>query len=153
MRRIFDEPHYRRLVESRGDFIRLIASTLKHRLDLNRALDVGCGLGDFSGILVQLGFNVTAIDGRSDNVEEASRRFRGVRFLQGDAEDSALQRMGTFDLVLCFGLVYHLENPFRAIRNLFALTGSALMLESMCMPDQDAVLYLQIGRASCRERV
>jgi hypothetical protein len=38
-------------------------------------------------------------------------------------EDLSLRDIGTVDLVLSVGLLYHLENPFRAIRNFHALTG------------------------------
>ena len=41
--------------------------------------------------------------------------------------------LGEFDLVLCFGLLYHLENPMRTIRHLRALTGQGLLLESMSL--------------------
>jgi hypothetical protein len=42
--------------------------------------------------------------------------------------------MGTYDLVFCFGLLYHLENPFRAIRNLAALTRRILLIETRVAP-------------------
>jgi hypothetical protein len=50
--------------------------------------------------------------------------------------------MGTFDLVLCFGLLYHLENPLRAVRNLHSLTDKVLLIESMCAPGAGPCLQL-----------
>jgi SAM-dependent methyltransferase len=85
---------------------------------------------------------VSALDGRKENVEEAQRRVENVNFRHADVEDTSLPTLGSFDLVLCFGLLYHLENPFRAIRNLFALTGKVLIAESMCVPDKSTLLYL-----------
>jgi hypothetical protein len=41
-----------------------------------------------------------------------------------------IQKTGTFDLVLAVGLIYHLENPFAAIRNIFALTKRYAFIET-----------------------
>jgi SAM-dependent methyltransferase len=111
-------------------------------LALESALDVGCGIGDFSLFLRDFGFRVSALDGRKENLEEAQRRVENVSFYQANVEDAALPTLGSFDLVLCVGLLYHLENPFRAIRNLFALTGKVLIVESMCIPDRSTTLLL-----------
>jgi FkbM family methyltransferase len=51
--------------------------------------------------------------------------------------------LGRFDLVLCFGLLYHLENPVVAIRNLHTLTEKCLLLESMCIPDEKPAMLLR----------
>jgi SAM-dependent methyltransferase len=140
---IFDSEHHQRLIESRGGLMRRLLPELQHRLVLRTAIDVGCGAGHFSGLLHELGFEVTALDGRPENVAEAARRNPAVRFHAADVEDASLSRFGRFDLVLCFGLLYHLENPFRAIRNLFGLTRSVLVMESMCIPGEQPVLDLR----------
>ena len=43
-----------------------------------------------------------------------------------NVEDPQVRELGASDLVLCPGLLYHLENPFQAIRNLHALTARIL---------------------------
>ncbi|HXP79477.1 MAG TPA: methyltransferase domain-containing protein [Verrucomicrobiae bacterium] len=139
---IFDTPEALRFVKARQDFIQGFLPNLKVHLGLESALDVGCGLGDFSQFLRDSGFQVSALDGRKENVEEAQRRVENVNFRHADVEDASLATLGSFDLVLCVGLLYHLENPFRAIRNLFALTGKVLIVESRCIPDESTTLYL-----------
>jgi SAM-dependent methyltransferase len=139
---IFDTPEAVRFVKARQDFIHGFLPNLKRQLGLESALDVGCGLGDFSLYLRDSGFQVSALDGRKENVEEAQRRVENVSFRHADVEDASLATLGSFDLVLCVGLLYHLENPFRAIRNLFALTGKVLIVESRCIPDESTMLYL-----------
>ena len=59
-----------------------------------------------------------------------------IPFETRDIEDSSVAQLGPFDLVLCFGLLYHLESPLRAIRHLRKLTGKVLLLESMCIPSE-----------------
>lgn len=123
--------------------IRKAVAQLKSPLKLSSALDAGCGLGFFSQILQTSGLIVQAFDGREENVQEGRRRFPTVKFACGDIQDPAIRQLGEFDLVLCFGLLYHLENPLAAIRNLRALTGRALLLESMCLPQDKPWMLLR----------
>jgi tRNA (mo5U34)-methyltransferase len=115
---------------------------LKVPLGLQSAIDVGCGLGYFSGFLQSLGFNVTAVDGRPENAAEAARRFPSIPFHVMNAEDPQLRTLGAFDLVFCFGLLYHLENPLLVIRQLRAMSRSLLIVEGMCIPGETSTMEL-----------
>src|SRR5262249_7759633 len=106
------------------------------------AIDVGCGLGYFSALLKSLGFDVTAIDGRQQNVEEAARRHPGIVFKRCDAQSPELVQFGKFDLVFCFGLLYHLENPFLTIPYLLEMTKKLLLVEGVIYPGRDPVMGL-----------
>lgn len=141
-RRVFDQSHYEDLNESRAIRVRELLSDLGGQIKVSTAMDVGCGLGYFSKLLHTLGLRVTAVDGRSENVEEASRRVPEVEFHTKDAEDPSILGFGTFDIVLCFGLLYHLENPFLAIRHLRGLTSSILFAESVIYPGDEPVMGL-----------
>src|SRR5258708_26352559 len=116
---------------------------LKPALGLSNAVDAGCGVGFFSQWRAECGLNVCGFDGRGENVAEARRRFPHIPFEQGDIEERAILQLGRFDLVLCFGLLYHLENPLRAIRNLRGLTEKCLLLESMCLPEENPPMLLR----------
>lgn len=140
---VFDAPHARRFTEARQSFLRLILPYFKQGLDLRTALDVGCGVGHFSTFLRDMGFQVTGVDGRAENVTEAQKRYPNIPFYIANVEDSSITHLGKFDLVLCFGLLYHLENPFAAMRNLYALTTKVLLIESMTVPEQRPVLILR----------
>jgi 2-polyprenyl-3-methyl-5-hydroxy-6-metoxy-1,4-benzoquinol methylase len=139
----FDQRHYVKLIRARGETIRRVATRLRQTLGLASALDAGCGVGFFSRILQECGLDVRGFDRRAENVAEARRRFSAISFEQGDIESVGILKLGTFDLTLCFGLLYHLENPMLAIRHLRALTGKALLLESMCIPGNDAGMMLR----------
>ena len=131
---MFDSEATRIYTEVRQKFISKFVSEVWRGSKLKTALDVGCGVGYFSEFLDNLGFGVVAIDGRDQNIAEARRRYLGIDFICMDAESDAFSKVGVFDFVLCVGLLYHLENPFRAIRNLHAATGEVLFLESMIAP-------------------
>jgi SAM-dependent methyltransferase len=121
-----------------GDFLR----NARRQHELTSALDLGCGVGYFSKHLFDLNFQVVAVDGREENVAEARARYPAITFVTRNAEDPRLPEIGSFDFVACIGLLYHLENPFRAIRNLHALTGKILLIETMCVPKAQATMYL-----------
>jgi tRNA (mo5U34)-methyltransferase len=121
-----------------GDLI----ARLRQRMGLVSALDVGCGLGHFSRFLGDLNFRVVAVDAREEIVEEAKQRNPDITFVAANAEEISAKHLETFDFVLCAGLVYHLENPFRAVRNLHELTQKVLFLESLTVPGPNPELRL-----------
>jgi FkbM family methyltransferase len=136
--------------ESRATFLKSFMPDLISDTKMTTALDVGCGsLGFFSSFLHEMGLDVTALDGRPENVADASKLNPSIEFKVGDIEDPQIISLGKFDLVLCFGLLYHLENPFRAIRNLHALTEKCLLIEAQTAPYESltSVLYEE-SRAS-----
>jgi SAM-dependent methyltransferase len=140
---VYDQPHYRALDHARIEFLRNLLPEWKRELQLNSALDVGCGVGHFAALLHQLGFEVNAFEGRAENAEEARSRVTGLKVYVGEAEEIASFGIGPFDLVLALGLLYHLENPFRVIRQLHDITRKLLVIESMCIDDPNPVLCLR----------
>jgi len=119
-----------------------LLSELIEPLGLKTAIDVGCGLGYFSGLLGSLDLRVTGVDGRQQNVEEAQRRFPRIAFQHCDAQDPALKALGQFDLVFCFGLLYHLENPLLTIRHLHAMAAKLLLVEAVIFPGEEPIMAL-----------
>lgn len=115
------------------------------RLNQIRAVDVGCHEGFYSFALRRLGVaEVLGLDFREENLRRA--RFvaeqwglGGLRFGQVDVEELDADALGTFDLTLCFGLLYHLENPMRALRRLHAITGDLLLLETQVIAEVEGV--------------
>jgi SAM-dependent methyltransferase len=140
---VFDQPHYDALNSAREATLGQLLKSLKKDLELRTAVDVGCGLGHFAVFLRDLGFDVLALDGRQENVNEARRRSPDLEFRVVNAEDTGIQALGKFDLVLCLGLLYHLENPFVAVRNLFAMTGKVAILEGVCVPGDEPIFAVR----------
>ena len=138
----FDSELTQSYTRVRQAFIAEFLDSIRGQIPLHSAIDVGCGVGYFSEFLRERGLQVVAVDGRDENAKEGHRRYPEITFLTKDAEDAFFPEIGIFDFVLCVGLLYHLENPFRAIRNLHALTGKVLLVESMCAPGRDPGLVL-----------
>jgi SAM-dependent methyltransferase len=82
-----------------------------------RVLDLGCDEGNFARAIARLGAReVLGIEGRASNLAGgiAKRDAEGltqVELVLGDARDLSRERHGEFDVVLCLGLLYHLDAP------------------------------------------
>ena len=139
---VFDEKHYQELNLARESVVKSLISEQAGHLNLKTAIDVGCGVGHFSGLLSSLGLEVIGVDAREENVAEARRRFPEIDFQVLDAEQCNADRLGRFDLVLCLGLIYHLENPFRVIRNLAGMSSQLVVLEGMVYPSCEPIMAL-----------
>jgi SAM-dependent methyltransferase len=132
--KVFDQPHARSLAEAKKAFLDKILPEFIKSYELKTAIDVGCGFGYFTKYLTDLGLNVTAIDARPENITQASRRNPNSKFEDYNIEEQSIIRLGSFDITLSLGLLYHLENPFLAIRNLAAITRNLCFIETMIAP-------------------
>src|SRR5262249_385735 len=77
----------------------------------------------------------------AENVRELARRHPAVAVHQADVEES-LQDLGHFDVVFCYGLLYHLENPLRALRNMADVCADLLLIETMVCDAKEPLLVL-----------
>ena len=81
-------------------------------------LEVGAGIGDHSGYYIDRGCRVTITEGRKDNLKYLKRRFPGTDVRLLDMEHPSPLENAPFDIVHCYGLLYHLNAPEVALRYL-----------------------------------
>jgi SAM-dependent methyltransferase len=105
-------------------------------------LDVGAGVGHLAARLLELDCQVTCVDGRAENVAEIQRRLPNVRAEVADVENTDLSTFGEFDAVFCYGLLYHVENPVMALRNMAKAAKELLLLETLVCDSYQPVMYL-----------
>ena len=105
------------------------------------AIDLACHEGWFAQQVAALGFDVLGVDARTQHVDDATLAAdacgaTGVRFRTADVHALDPASDGRFDLVLCLGLIYHLENPVGALRTARALTaaGGLCVIETQIAP-------------------
>jgi SAM-dependent methyltransferase len=97
-------------------------------------LDLGCNEGWFAHRALDWGAaRVVGVDVRESNIRRArliAQHFglENVEFHTMDVFGAA--RLGTFDVVLVLGLIYHLENPIGALRVARACTRGTAVVES-----------------------
>jgi SAM-dependent methyltransferase len=87
-----------------------------------RALDFGCGSGNVTAHLVDLGMDVTAADLSPDFLRTVEQRFR-VRTLQLNGRDLAGVPDASFDLVAAYSVLHHIPDYLAAVRELARVTG------------------------------
>ncbi len=120
-----------------------------------RVLDVGCRDGLVAFAAEQQGAaEVIGVDNNpSTGAEQVLAPASGsqVRFVEGNVLDARPEDLGgRFDLVVAAGLLYHLREPFRALRVLrdLLVDGGTLVLETAVWlgPDGHADLWCPVGR-------
>ncbi|MBZ0110913.1 MAG: class I SAM-dependent methyltransferase [Thermoanaerobaculia bacterium] len=93
-----------------------------------RLLEVGAGFGRLGDAFVQLGFDVTATDGRPEYVQRMISRGRQAHVL--DLDQSTPEAFEGYDVVLAFGVLYHLSQPRKFLESC-GPTVKAVWLESV----------------------
>lgn len=81
-----------------------------------RILDLACLEGGYAIEFARHGARAVAIEGREANIEKArfSKRVLGLDNLElilGDVRSLSRAAHGSFDVVLCLGILYHLDAP------------------------------------------
>jgi SAM-dependent methyltransferase len=94
--------------------------------------EVGAGIGDLTGFLVDRGAIVTASDARPENLAVLSARFPKLRVIPYDLEDASDHQVSerSFRVVFAYGVLYHVRDPISALRSLASLASDALLLET-----------------------
>jgi ubiquinone/menaquinone biosynthesis C-methylase UbiE len=106
-----------------------------------RCLDVGCHEGFYSVALAQRPVReVIGVDVRMDSLRRAcfvsgALGLNNVTFRQLNAEAISAADLGAFDLTLCLGLIYHLENPMICLRNIAAVTKKMCVVETQVVDE------------------
>jgi tRNA (mo5U34)-methyltransferase len=112
--------------------------------------DIGCANGDLSIVLSQSGLHITGIDHShlhdrapfvvsrlaerlgldlavADISVDGPVTFSDIKRATLRGHDTALPSTGIFDLSICFGLIYHLKNPFAFLESLAMITRYAVV--------------------------
>lgn len=125
------------------------AVSLPGRLDGLRVLDVGAWNGCFSFECERRGAaDVVAYS--LEHPEESGfarlKSFLGskVRYVQGSVYDLDPCRLGKFDLILFFGVFYHLRYPLLAVDRLRTVSAGPVLVETHVLPDK---LFLRGSRS------
>ncbi|MDP4252081.1 MAG: methyltransferase domain-containing protein [Bacteroidota bacterium] len=108
-------------------------------LDLNnkKVLELGAGIGDHTLFYLYKGCVVTPIEGRQELCDFILKRF-DIRAEKVDFEyeSEKLSEYSNYDVVHCYGLLYHLSNPVEFLKHA-CNTGNVFLLET-CVSTDDA---------------
>jgi|SRR5271157_82161 len=95
----------------------------------SRVLELGSGPGDHTGFYLERRCSVVSVDARQECLDVLAQRFPGVRTVRCDLnEPGPLRELGSFDIVHCYGILYHLEKPEALLEYMAeACTGFAIV--------------------------
>jgi SAM-dependent methyltransferase len=101
-------------------------------------LEVGCGSGVFTELLVQAGLSLVGVDRSAAQLAEARARLPATTFQQGDIEgmqfgQMPLKQYGAFDLITCRYVIHELADPIETFllwKGLLKLGGKLLLIEN-----------------------
>src|SRR5580692_6243260 len=94
-------------------------------------LDVGCGVGHLAQFFVERGCRTVCVDARNENIDRLRALYPDLEAAVANVETDRLANFGVFDIVFCYGLLYHLANPVAGLANIAEACGGLLLLETM----------------------
>ena len=104
-----------------------------------RVLDIGAWDGWFSFECERRGADVVAVDCVEMDTFVEARRLRGskVEYLTLDVNELSARKLGRFDVVLFFGVLYHLRHPLLALEKAVELSRDIALIESFVIPTEE----------------
>jgi SAM-dependent methyltransferase len=135
---IFDQLFYKEITNARLQHLESLTLPLSGK----SVIDVGCGIGRLSTFLAEQGADVFCVDGRVDNIEKLRELYPSRKSAVVDVESSDLLAHGNFDVVFCYGLLYHLADPFGFIKNASKICKEMMIIETCIMDATDSVVRL-----------
>ena len=103
-------------------------------------LDIGCHEGFYSLAMARRVKSMVAVDARPENLNRA--RFvaqalgaSNIDYREGRVETLAGDQGRTYELTLFLGLLYHVEDPMRCLREVAAVTGELCLIETQVVED------------------
>jgi hypothetical protein len=103
-------------------------------------LEVGAGVGDHTGNLINHGCTVTSTEARAYNLEILRAKFPSIEcgLLNLDEPDGFDHK---YDLIYCYGTLYHLSKPKEAI-SFMAARSESIVIETCVMYGPDSKFIL-----------
>jgi tRNA (mo5U34)-methyltransferase len=103
-------------------------------------LDIGCHEGFYSLAMARRGMRVTGIDAREENLNRArfvaeAMGVENVAYRQGRVETLAVDEARTWPLTLFLGVLYHVEDPMRCLRQVAAVTRELCVIETQVVDE------------------
>lgn len=136
----FLSPHYTRHNARRLEHLASLVLPLRGRT----VVEFGAGVGDHTAFYLDRACAVMATDGRAENLGLLRRRLSGhprydsvtTAIVDVDAPFTMAER---YDIVHCYGLLYHLANPVEALFHMAHVCGDLFLLETKADARGDVV--------------
>ena len=132
----FTKPDMRYSIDTHGWIVsarRLLDTVFPGDKNHYRLADLGCLEGGLAVEFARMGFQVLGVEVREANIAacnyvKANTNLPNLEFIKDDARNIA--KYGVFDVVICCGLLYHLDKPKEFLNTLSAVTTKLLILQT-----------------------
>jgi hypothetical protein len=117
-------------------YLQMNARRLEHlaalRLPLfdRKVLQVGAGIGDLAPFFTSRGCKVIATDGRHENLDVLQSLYPDLEAFHLDLDEPDMSFRERFDIVFCYGTLYHLARPADAIAFMADRCDGMLLVET-----------------------
>jgi SAM-dependent methyltransferase len=106
-----------------------------------RVLELGSGPGDHTQFYVDRNCTIVSVDARQECLDALAERFPHVRTIACDLnEPEGLGDIGVFDVVHCYGVLYHLEAPARLIAHMGEVCAGFAVVETCVSREEGGVV-------------
>jgi hypothetical protein len=132
----FQNTHYQRHNQRRQEHLANLGLPLSGKT----VLEVGAGIGDHTSFFLDRNCSVTSTDGRLDLVNVIKERHPAVNTLVWDMEVPPPLQLHPHQVVYCYGLLYHVQNPDFVLAHLSTLTTDLFLLETCVSFGEDLAI-------------
>ena len=122
----FHSDHYLRHNQRRLEHLASLGLNLAEKT----VLEVGAGIGDHTSFFLDRQCQVTTTEGRLDNLAILQQRYSDLAVRHLDLNEPDPEFNEKFDIVHCYGLLYHLHQPENGIAFMAAHCRQLLLLET-----------------------
>ena len=104
--------HYQRINQRRQEHL----GSLGLKIAGSTVLEVGAGIGDHTSFFLDRGCQIVSTDAREENLRILGARYQHITVTHLDLDDPGRVPWNErFDIIYCYGVLYHLKNPAKAL--------------------------------------
>lgn len=126
--------HYARHNQRRQEHLATLGLDLRDQ----SVLEIGAGVGDHTTFFLDRNCRVVSVEARVENCRFFVESFKtsgykrkiDLDLIHCDVEHLAERVQGTFDIIYCYGLLYHIEDPAACIEAMADRCTRTLLLET-----------------------
>jgi Methyltransferase domain len=97
-------------------------------------LETGAGVGDHTSFFLDRGCHVTITEPRAENLAMLRRRYPAQEVVALDLDNPTMEFGRSFEVVYCYGTLYHLSKPAIALEYLAKQCSGMTLLETCVSP-------------------
>ena len=131
----FHASHYTRINQRRLEHL----ASLRLPIAGASVLELAAGIGDLTGFFADRGCAVVSTEGRPENLAVLRQRYPSLEVRLLDL-DNPVHLGRSFDIVFCYGALYHLSRPSEAIDFMAECCRHMLLLDTCVSLGQEPLL-------------